>query len=155
MPRLTHAGVELQRPANNYNVWFDFSVGGPADAVYVVRGEDAVIVGKPGRFVTTRKPDHLVIILAGWVEGQGATHTAKREDYLDLMAELSAVWDPALDPSPLIVSAPVEGLGTGMTATLNARFLRRTGPPKVGEFFARMTIYLECVDDPPMWVLGS
>lgn len=154
MSRLTLGGVELQR-VGAYEVWFEFLEGGPSDSIYHVRGDDTVIPAKPGQLVRNRVPDVLPIVLVGWVEGQGATHTAKREDYVDLMAELLAVFDPALDPMVLKAWGPVEGLGSAVTATINARFLRRTGPAKVGEFHRRQTIYLESVDDPPVWVMGS
>ena len=155
MARILHGSVELQRPEQNWSVYFEFVDGGPSDAVFTVMGEDAIIVGKAGRFVTSRRADVQPITLVGWVEGQGATHAAKREDYFALMDELAAVWSPDLEPSLLEVYAPVDGVPEGLVASLNARFLRRTGPTKDGEFFRRMTVYLECVDDPPVWVLGT
>lgn len=155
MARLEHSGVELQRISTGHDVWFEFVDGGPSDAVFTVEGMDHVIVGKSGRFVGSRRADVLPIILVGWVEGQGTTHAEKREDYFALMDELSAVWSPDLDPSPLVAYSPVDGVPDGLQATLNARFLRRTGPTKEGEFFRKMTVYLECVDDPPVWVLGT
>jgi hypothetical protein len=153
MPRLTFGGVELQRPEDNYEVYFEFSDGGPSDYTYEVRGDDTVIPGKDGQMVRDRKADHLGIVLVGWVEGQGSTHTAKREDYVALMSVLGAVLDPVLDPQELIAYPPVDGVPD--PRMLLARFLRKTGPTKTGEYFRRMTLYFECIDDPPVWVPGS
>lgn len=146
---ITIGGVSHQRPGTNYDIWFDFLEGGPSDATYEVRGDDRIIPAKPGRLVRDRQPDKLSIVLVGWVEGQGATDTLRRQDYFDLMAELLTVWDGAIAPVTITVSSPTEGVPS--TMSIDARFVRKSGPAKVGEHFRRFTIYFESVDSPPVW----
>lgn len=145
--------LELQDPENG--VLF-FVVRGGLDDVPTVRGKNVTIPGKPGQTWMPKVEDSLPIILHGYVEGQGSSLGEQRQDYLDLMARIKAVFDPTAEPFEVDVygGAPFynEGLADDEVATIMVEFLRLTGPTGNG-FVREFDLECRCISDPPAWVV--
>lgn len=153
MARIVADGLELQDLAAGF--WFEITHGG-LDSSPVVRGENVVIPGKTGQTHMDKVADHWPVTLHGIVFGVGAT---PRQDYLDNMYSLRAVFDPLADPFNIVVHPDAVGVGgglvTGETATITVEFLRFVGPPALGDQVRSLDIECVCYSDPIGWVIGT
>lgn len=119
-----------------------------------VRGVDDVLLYADGRRRRSRWKDVRIIELRGWVQGLGDTLTVRRQAYRARINELHAIFEPDLDPGPLVISAPYMGLVSG-TATIQARFLNASWDEPVLGYFRRVSVELECISSPPEWTLAA
>ena len=149
MARLVADSLELQSVSNGY--MFEITQGG-LDAHPDVRGSDTIIPGKAGREFRDRITDVRPITLHGIVMGAEGSSTA--ESFRTRMDALKLVFDPVEDPFPLTIHAPLHGLTTGESATLNIRFLRFVSI-SFNEHYRLMDIECECVDSSPEWVVST
>jgi hypothetical protein len=143
MSRLVADTLELQDPSAGY--YFEIRAGG-LDGHPTVRGEDVTIPSKAGRTAMTLIADVLDVTLYGIVVGDTA------QQFRANMDALRAIFDPAAEPFVLTIHAPLHGLSTGETASLNVRFLRFVSRES-SEHFRIMDIECVCIDDPPAWAI--
>lgn len=143
--------LELQDPTNGY--YFEIREGG-LDAHPSVRGVDSTVPGKPGQVVRNRVAHQRMVVLHGLVMGDPGMGTTAPESFRTRMDALKAIFDPTEDPFPLTIHAPLHGLTTGSTASLNVRFVRFVSSD-FSEHFRLMDIECLCIDDPPDWVVAS
>lgn len=117
-----------------------------------VRGKDEVIVGKPGRLALPRVEDRLVLNLVGWLRGVGATKEARWESFREIMDEAKTAF-ALTTTANLVASGPYLGLESGETATIEAA-TRDVAWGVIGSDAAvQIDVELECVSDPPDWVV--
>lgn len=114
-----------------------------------VRGVDQIVPGRRGRVweAGSRIADVRTIELRGPVRGVGADGD-EEEDRIDFdanAATISALFDPELDPGPLVLT-----FTDGSTATCQARALATQLWDQQLPSLARFGVELECVD--PDWV---
>lgn len=74
------------------------------DDTWETRGEDTVIPGAHGRVARARKRDRLLIELAGWVYGTGATDATMKADFRAALDELRTLFDPTRSAASLVVA---------------------------------------------------
>ncbi len=145
MAELTHRTVDIRRANGSVYFWL---ARGWIDDIASVRGVDDIIPQASGRDVQPRRKDVLRLEL------QGQIKAATEADFLALVLEMSAVWDPTLDPGPLVAADGYRGLAIGETATRNARTINVVpGSRQIGTH-RLYTWELECVDSPPEWVIA-
>ena len=109
---LTFDGTDLQR--SDLSVHFDI-VSGLSDGLDV-RGIDRVIPSAAGRTAYARVGDVRHIILAGTIQGTGATEDLRLASWQNLRDELEVLFDPTQDPATL------SGVALdGTTRTIDAR----------------------------------
>lgn len=123
-----------------------------------VRGMDWIVPKLDGRQFGNRRPDVLVLPLAGFVRGSsGETPQERLEDFNVNVLALMAVMNPAADPGELVASQGYLGLPAGTEATIEARVRNAAASPiqSYRSFpFQLWTFELEALD-PPEWALGS
>lgn len=145
----------------------DFGISGEDDDICIdlvegfllppeVRGRDWIVPRLDGRTEGNRRKDVLILPLAGFVRGSGATADERLADFNDNIAALMAVMDPSLASGELALSDGYLGLDTGVVATIDAR-VRNASPAKIRSYrtypFQLWTFELECLD--PEWVYGT
>ena len=146
MPTLTYRGVDIRR--TDRSIFLEVIRG--FDDEVDVRGADAIIVGKSGRFELNRVKDVRIVGLEGWVLGIGTTLDARRLSYRTLVDELHAIFDPTLAPGALVATTPYLGIATG-TKTIQVRYVNSLWDDPVQGFFRRVSVELECIASPPNW----
>jgi hypothetical protein len=104
MAVLTFRDVEL-RDLSVRRCWFSVASGWREGIE--VRGRDAVIVGAPGQFTTSRQKHARAIRLIGTVLGED------EENWSEVCGELEAIFDESLLPGTLEVTAPYLGQVAG------------------------------------------
>lgn len=121
-----------------------------------VRGRDWIVPRLDGRTAGNRRKDVLILPLAGFVRGSGATAQDRLEDFNDNIAALMVVMDPSLISGELALSDGYLGLDSGVVATIDARVLNAS-PGKIRSYrtypFQLWTFDLECLS--PEWTYGT
>ena len=138
--------------------WFDnFLVGGPMTGVPEVSGERVLVPGAPGYFTP---PDnfevrHMEIRLKGSVWGIGLTSLSRRVDLRDNIDALKAALDTdgRADVTLTAKGPQIEGLDTGMEATIAAGFLGFESPVPYGWEVWETVIELDATADPCDWAV--
>lgn len=142
---LTYRGTDVQTA----NIFLDLYSGFFEPPL--VRGEDDVIPGRPGRDVMAREKDIRRLRLEGWVTGTGATQAARSQSWYAATEALMALLDYTLAPGALVVSSPYLGLPAG-SKSIDVRAVGMVGGPVLSCMSAqRWSIDLECVSNPPDW----
>jgi hypothetical protein len=123
----------------------------PAD----VRGRDWIVPKLAGRQEGNRRPDILIIPLAGFVKGSGNTPQTRLEDFNANMTAVMAVLNPDTASGTLRLSNGYLGLPGGDTAEIECR-VRNVAPGKIQSYpFAPLqllTIELESLTT--TWTIG-
>jgi hypothetical protein len=121
-----------------------------------VRGRDWIVPRLDGRIEGNRRPDLLILPLAGFVKGTGATPQTRLEDFNVNVTALMAVMDPSLGSGTLRLSAGYLGLPVGSEATIEAR-VRNASPGKIQSYpFAPLQLWtFELESLTTVWDIGS
>jgi hypothetical protein len=145
----------------------DFGLSGESDDICIdliegyrqpvsVRGRDWIVPKLTGRIEGNRRADVMILPLAGFVKGSGATPTERLESFNLNVTAVMAVMDPSLDSGTLRLSAGYLGLPAGSEATLECR-VRNAAPGKIQSYpmvpLQLWTFELESLI--PEWDLGS
>lgn len=141
MAVLVYRSTEL-RDLTVRRCWFSVDSGW-YDGI-TVRGVDVVIPGKSGRTVQTRIDDLRVIHLSGIVVG------TDEANWKAVLSTLEGIFDPALDPADLVVSAPYLGLAAG-TRTIAARTVDYRTVDVVPSLVTEYDVTLNAIGSPPDW----
>lgn len=146
LTNLTYESVDLQ---DFSRIFLQIKAGGP-DEVAEISGRDDPLIGTDGQFWRPRRERRLVILLEGWVSGEGSTEAAQRDDTATARQELFALFRPNLGRGTLSVDTE-----DGTTWTIEAQpetcIPDRTPPLPTHVGYS---IRLVAVD-PPYWTAGS
>ena len=145
MAELTFRGVDLRRA--DKSVWFWIERGW-FDDIPTVRGVDTTVPGRAGRTRRNRKADTRPLLLNGRLKAATAA------DFLALVQEMAAIWDPTLNPGSLVAGDQYRGLASGQTATISARTVNIAPDPAQTPFHRKYSWQLESIANPPAWVLA-
>jgi hypothetical protein len=151
MAELTKGGVDIRRSDVKIYFWI---TRGWLDDIPSVRGVDALVVGTPGRLTGNRLADTRRLLLNGQIKGAGATEALAQADFHALLSSMLTVWDPDGDPENLVVADGYRGLGVGQTATISVRTVNVIPAGEFNGFRRKYSWELECVSDPPAWVIA-
>lgn len=117
------------------------------------RGTDSIAPGHGGRFIRPRLLDRLVVPVNGYVKGTGTTRAERAESWRASTDILIALLDPTLAPGLLVVGPPL--MGVTEERSILVRPINAIHGRPVGAHYETWSIEMECVDDPPEWVIGS
>ena len=121
-----------------------------------VRGRDWIVPRLDGRTPGNRRKDVLILPLAGFIRGTGATPQDRLEDFAANVSAVMAVMDTSLGLGTLMASAGYLGLPTGSEAAIECRVLNAS-PGKIESYgmsaLQLWTFDLEAVADD--WDIGS
>ena len=145
----------------------DYGLSGESDDVCIdlvegyrlpvsVRRRDWIVPRLDGRQEGNSRADLLLIPLAGFVKGSGATPTERLEAFDVNVTALMAIMDPALGSGTLKLSRGYLGLPVGSEATISAR-VKNAAPGKIQSYpFAPLQLWtFELESLIPEWDLGS
>lgn len=131
-----------------------YIVRGWLDDIPAVRGEDDDAPGRPGRIQGNRVAQLRRIILQGQLKGSGATEAAAQASFLALVQGMATLWDPTADPWNLVAGDLYRGLAAGQTATIAVRTVNLVPSHEFNGFRRTYSWELECIANPPAWVLA-
>ncbi len=99
--------------------------------------------------------DSMVVRVAGYIAGIGATHTLRVASYRAQRAALKAQVVGSGTLVTLTATAPTLGLTGSEVGTLTAQFQRFVQPtPAIGDEVAELVIELLCMSDPVAWAVA-
>lgn len=104
-----------------------------------VRGVDLIVPSRSGQIVRNRVSHRLGVELRGWMRGSGSTEALQRSDFAANRAAFRTLFDPTLDPGPLVAT-----LETGSTQSISARTLNVV-VEQIVPTFVRLSVELESV----------
>lgn len=139
---LTFEFTDLQRP--DLSLHLDV-VAGLNDGLDV-RGEDTIIPSAAGRTSRNRKADVRHILLAGVLQGVGATNALRLASWQNLRDELEALFDPTAAPGTLVGLA-----NDGSWRSIDARTIAIVWNPSSIMGVDELSIALDSVD--PDWLI--
>lgn len=139
---LTFGGVDLQRP--DLSIHLDL-ISGLNDGKRV-RGQDTVIPGARGRTARDRMADGRDIVLAGWLQGTGATEALRLASYQNLRDEMEALFDPEDAPDTIVGKA-----ADGTWREIDARTVSIVWDPAPVNGLGRLSIAMDAAE--PDWLV--
>jgi hypothetical protein len=109
---LTYASTDIQEA--DLGIFFVITQG--LNEAPEVRGRDFIVPGMDGQVARNRRSDHLDILLAGNVRGNGVDEEAQRSDYRTNARAVRTLFNPNRDPADLVAT-----LEDGSTWTIECR----------------------------------
>jgi hypothetical protein len=111
---LTYRGVDIQ---DLDGIYLEIVRG--VNEVVEVRGVDLVVPSRQGQIIRNRVGHRLGIELRGWIRGTGSTEDAQRDDFAANRAVFKGLFDPTLDPGPLVATLEDSSVENIDARTLN------------------------------------
>lgn len=146
MAKLAAAGTDIQLLNGSIYFWI---ARGWLDDIPAVRGPDTIVPSRPGRTKRNRVADRFTVVLNGQLRGSTPA------GLLTLQLAMAAIWDPTIDPWDLVADDEYKGLASGQTATIAVRTLNIIPSANPTDVLQKYTWELECIADPPAWVLAG
>jgi hypothetical protein len=121
-----------------------------------VRGRDWIVPKLDGRQAGNRRADLLILPLAGFIKGSGATPQERLEDFNANVTAVMAVMQPSGGISTLTLSEGYLGLPAGSEAAIECR-VRNAAPGKIQSYpFAPLQLWtFELESLTTEWDIGS
>lgn len=133
-----------------FRVWLELKAGGPDEAPEI-SGSDDPLVGADGQYTRPRRKRRLVILLEGFVAGEGADEDEMRSDTAIARQQLYSLFDVGAGIGTLSVDTE-----DGTTWTIPARpeaFIPDRDPPAPTHW--GVSVRLVAVDPPEWEATGS